>query len=252
MAEPSVLFYDSREHKQVRQFADVFVLNAVADTTELLAKLTADGDRPRKNGFYLYYCDDRLTLCRGEDTRGVWVALNDIKRRLQGEFSLARACGNKSGSALNILDATAGLGIDALALQARGNRLTLTEREPLLWALLSDLLRRAGTPDVTLHHMDAKVFLAQQAPFDVVYVDPMFPQRRKTALPNKRMQYLGELLHEPVAENLADFIEQARGVARNRVVLKRRLRDPEVLVPDWQIRGKTIRYDVFRGSRSTA
>lgn len=246
-----MLFYDSNEYTQVRQFADVFVLSPVVNTTQLLAQLDGEG-LLRRNGFYLYYHDDRLTLCRGQDTRGVWVRLNDIKRRLQGEFSLARACGNKTGSALDVLDVTAGLGIDALALRARGNRLTLIEREPLLWALLSDLLRRADAADVALHHMDAKTILAEQASFDVVYVDPMFTQRRKTALPNKRMQYLGELLHEPVNENLADFIEQARRVARNRVVLKRRLRDPEVLVPDWQIRGKTIRYDVFRGSRNTA
>ncbi len=247
-----MLFYDSREYTQVRHFEEVFALNPVTNATELLRKLASHGDRLQTTGFYLYYHHDRLTLCRGQDTQGVWVRLNDIKRRLQGEFSLARACGNKSGSTLNILDATAGLGIDALALRGRGNRLTLTEREPVLWALLSDLLRRAASPDVMLHHMDAKSILTQHAAFDVVYVDPMFAQRRKTALPNKRMQYLGDLLHEPVNDNLVDFIEQARLAARNRVVLKRRLRDPEVLVPDWQIRGKTIRYDVFRGSRSTA
>ena len=247
-----MLFYDSHEHAQVRHFNDVFVLKPVVDTTELLMKLAVEGDWLQTNAFYLYYHDDRLMLCKAGDTRGVWVRLNDITRRLQGEFSLAKACGSKKGSTLDVLDVTAGLGIDALALRARGNRLTLTEREPILWALLSDLLRRADAADVRLHHTDAKPILAEQASFDVVYMDPMFPQRRKSALPNKRMQYLSELLDEPVDENLADFVAQARRVARNRVVLKRRLRDPQVLVPDWQIRGKTIRYDIFRGSRNTA
>lgn len=203
--------------------------------------------------FYLHFYDNHLTLCHGLDTKGIWVKPSDISRRLRGEFTLARACGSNANKPLHILDATAGLGIDALALRARGHLLTLVEREPVLWALLNDLLRRVDAADVTLYCKDAKSVFSERTFFDVVYIDPMFPPRRKTALPNKRMQYLNALLgNSDTVVDIADFIDRAKHVAVERVVLKRRRQDPEVVVPDWQILGRTIRYDVFRGSRNTA
>ena len=82
--------------------------------------------------------------------------------------------------------------------------------------------------------------------YDVIYFDPMFPPRRKSALPGKRMQYLGELLGEGEAFDTG-LIPKALQRARSRVVLKRRLKDPVTLRPDWTLRGRSIRYDVYRG-----
>lgn len=231
---------------QVQPLRERFEIIPVSGDLEFSAERKVGG------GFYLRFHDDHLTLCQGSDSNGVWVRSADIRRRLRGEFALARACGSNAKKRLHILDATAGLGIDAMALRARGNLLTLVEREPVLWALLSDLLRRLDASDVTLDCADAMSVIAERTFYDVVYVDPMFPPRRKTALPNKRMQYLNALLGNSDVEDLTEFIYQARGIATDRVVLKRRLQDPAIVAPDWQILGKTIRYDVFRGSRRTA
>ena len=82
---------------------------------------------------------------------------------------------------------------------------------------------------------------------------PMFPAHGKTALPGKRMQVTRAL---PGAETdmstdeLLCWIEAGRTAARRRVVLKRRLKDPVVGSPDWQIKGRSVRFDVYRGTGS--
>jgi len=89
--------------------------------------------------------------------------------------------------------------------------------------------------------------------YDIVYLDPMFPERDKHALPNKRMQAVASLFDDDQARpsvGLGAWVTSARERARRRVVLKRRLRDPVEFAPDWQIRGRSVRYDVWRGLAS--
>jgi hypothetical protein len=74
----------------------------------------------------------------------------------------------------------------------------------------------------------------------------MYARRRKGALPGKSMQLLA-LVCGPDQRSAADWIDRARPCAAGRVVLKRRLRDPLVGRPDWQIKGHSVRYDVYRG-----
>ena len=210
-------------------------------------------------GLYLRFHDDRLHLCKGADDRGVKVGVSDIRRRLQGTFALAKACGARQGRSLAILDCTAGLGVDGAALALLGNRLSLVERNRVLWAMLDDLLQQPGMPAAKLICADSRVILEEGAgssvrSFDVVYLDPMFPARGKSALPGKRMQYLDTLLtagtHSANIQgdelSLEHMIELARQTVTSRVVLKRRLKDPMIEQPDWQIKGRTVRYDVYR------
>jgi 16S rRNA (guanine1516-N2)-methyltransferase len=82
--------------------------------------------------------------------------------------------------------------------------------------------------------------------FDTVYLDPMFPPRDKTALPRKSAQVLGDLLGESDVD-LRDVVPAAAQRARRRVVVKRRRHDATCLKPDWQIVGRSVRFDVYRG-----
>lgn len=187
---------------------------------------------------------------RRGDRKGIAVERQEIERRLQGQFLLGRACGIRRGHPLRVLDATAGLGVDGMALALSGQSVHLVEREPALWALLTNLLRRFGpvSGDVRLTLDDARALLARSDEvYDVVYFDPMFPPRSKTALPGKRMQYLAALLGEASPIDTVT-IELARSRARSRVVLKRRAKDPVLGRPDWTIRGRAVRYDVYRGT----
>ena len=83
--------------------------------------------------------------------------------------------------------------------------------------------------------------------FDTVYLDPMFPPRDKTALPRKSAQVLGDLLGES-GDDLHDLVSAAIRRARGRVVVKRRRHDATCAQPDWQIIGRSVRFDVYRGS----
>jgi 16S rRNA (guanine1516-N2)-methyltransferase len=211
--------------------------------------------------FYLRFDAGILRLCRCDDERGVFVRPEEIAWRRQGDFLLGRACGIRQGQQLNVLDATAGLGLDGLALADRGARVLLVERNRALWAMLANLIQRVGFaagalpdsagPQVLLQLGDSRRVLTAETGFrvDVVYLDPMFPARTKSALPGKRMQYLAELLRdeEPFDPGLIDL---ARRRAISRVVVKRRLKDDAVVAPDWQIRGRAVRYDVYRAAGS--
>ena len=209
---------------------------------EMLGTFEA-ADTPAE-GFFLAFEDDVLKLKRAGDRRGVWVPGEEIERRQSGQFLLGRACGLGNPD-LTVLDATGGLGVDALALHRRGAQVQIVEREPLLWALLKDLVRRLALDSVEVRLADSREVLAAGTECDVVYLDPMFPNRRKKALPNKRMQYLSALFGEAEPFD-SRLLELARQQARSRVVLKRRRKDPEMDSPDWSLKGRSVRYDVYR------
>ncbi|MCI0749637.1 MAG: class I SAM-dependent methyltransferase, partial [Nevskiales bacterium] len=118
----------------------------------------------------------------------------EIARRIASgrRQPLARAVGLDRHRDLRILDATAGLGRDGFILAALGARVTMIERHPIVAALLHDARRRAlarpETSDAAARtevvKTEASQYLAQAIPgtFDVIYLDPMFPDRGKTAL----------------------------------------------------------------------
>ncbi len=200
--------------------------------------------------FALWAVDDHLELRRAGDHRGVWMRLEDLDRRAAVATELARACGlvrrSRPETQARVLDAMAGWGMDGMLMARLGCAVVMVERHPLLHALLQDFVRRAGLANAQVQLGDGFDWLQGPQRYDVVYLDPMFPERRKRSLPAKRMQYLADLGvadHRP----LESWLQAARVVATERVVLKRRLHDTVIHRPDWQIRGRAIRYDVYRG-----
>lgn len=171
---------------------------------------------------------------------------------------IAKAIGLKrTNQTLHILDATAGLGQDAFVLAGLGHQVTLLERSPVIHALLEDGLARAAANDATaavvarmnLVHADSIRWLSERAGqgpvADVVYLDPMFPHRDKSALVKKEMQ-----LFRPVVGDDPDasaLLEAALACARYRVVVKRSRRAPAIegTAPGLTLEGKSSRYDVY-------
>lgn len=200
-------------------------------------------------GFYVHRDADHLELRREGESGGVWIRRAELSRRSGGAAELLHACGAAPG--LTVLDVMAGWGVDALVLAARGCRVTLVERQPLLVALQRDLLRRSGLTGVECRQGDGFEALGEGKSYDVVYLDPMFDSRGKTALPGKRMQWLAELA-SPDGRPLAQWLGAALPRARRRVVVKRRRTDPATASPDWQIRGSSVRYDVYRGTSQSS
>jgi len=166
--------------------------------------------------------------------------------------ALPRAVGMKSGKTPDIVDATAGLGRDAFLLASLGAQVTLIERSPRMHALLADALARAVDSEVaeivgrmTLLFGDAKELLPTLSP-DVILIDPMHPERKKSALVKKEMRLIRQIVG--VDSDASELVRVALGCARKRVVLKwPQKADPLAGVPaaSHQITGKSTRYDVF-------
>jgi 16S rRNA (guanine1516-N2)-methyltransferase len=168
--------------------------------------------------------------------------------------ALPRAIGMKPGHTPDVVDATAGLGRDAFLLASLGAHVTLIERSPDIHALLENAIthaRDAGgvTGDIaarmTLLFGDSRALLPGLAP-DVVLIDPMHPERKKSALVKKEMRLVRDIVG--VDADASDLLTVALATAQKRVVLKwPQKADPVagIRAPSHQITGKSTRYDVF-------
>ncbi|MEL6979305.1 MAG: class I SAM-dependent methyltransferase, partial [Pseudomonadota bacterium] len=168
---------------------------------------------------------------------------------------LVRASGVKKTPQARFVDATAGLGSDALILAMMGAKVTLLERSPSVFNALKGALARASdraTPEVAdalqrleLRFGDSRMLLPQ-LDAEIVIVDPMHPPRRKSALTKKNMRILKQVVGDD--DDSHELMACALRVARKRVVLKWPRRAPAIEgLPKETFRtlGTTIRYDVF-------
>jgi 16S rRNA (guanine1516-N2)-methyltransferase len=172
---------------------------------------------------------------------------------------LGKAVGRNNKSSLRVLDATAGLGRDAFVLAGLGCEVDLCEREPVIVELLRAGLenaRSAGDPWLVrvaqrmhLCPGDARQGMATRiGGVEVIYLDPMFPPRGKSAAVKKEMALFQRLLERAAAPHEADELllwALQQDVAR--VVVKRPAKAPHLAgqVPHHSVSGKAVRYDVF-------
>ena len=169
---------------------------------------------------------------------------------------VAKAVGlQKTRATLDVVDATAGLGQDAFVLASLGCRVTLFERNPVIHALLADGLARASVnvdcaaivERMRLLEGSSIEWLAQSEieAADVVYLDPMFPHREKSALVKKEMQVFRTIVGDD--EDSGQLLASALEHARYRVVVKRPRKAPAIEGPEptTRVEGKSSRYDVY-------
>lgn len=167
---------------------------------------------------------------------------------------IAKAVGLNKKPDLTVIDATAGLGRDAFVLASLGAQVTMVERNPAVAALLTDGLRRAALDPQLCSWLPSRMGLVHQAAVDaltslpspdVVYLDPMFPEREKSALVKKEMRAFHDVVGtDPDADAL---LAPALALAQKRVVVKR----PGYAgflagqKPSMSIEGKNNRFDVY-------
>ena len=166
---------------------------------------------------------------------------------------LVRAARIKGVAAPVVVDATAGLGEDSLLLAAAGCEVTLCERDAVIAALLRDALERAAdNPNLSeavgrmrLIEGDSIHTLRslEQTP-DVVFLDPMFPEKRKRAATNKKLQLFQQL--ERPCEDEDALMRAALDAHPRKVVVKRPLKGPYLagIKPSSSLMGKVVRYDI--------
>ncbi|WP_371995102.1 class I SAM-dependent methyltransferase [Shewanella sp. 10N.286.54.B9] len=173
--------------------------------------------------------------------------------------SIAKAVGLKQGITPTVVDGTAGLGRDAFVLASLGCKVIMVERHPVVAALLEDGLRRAYEDSeigdwmqqrMSLFHGSSIDALADAAKssgteVDVVYLDPMYPHREKSALVKKEMRVFQTLVG---ADLDADgLLKPARELATKRVVVKRPdyAEDLDGVKPSMVLAQKKNRFDVY-------
>lgn len=161
---------------------------------------------------------------------------------------LARALGIKGETKPIVWDATCGTGKDSLLIYHFGAKLKSFERNPAVYLLLQDALRRYPLPfEIVFGDASQETDDSFERP-DVIYYDPMYPDKKgskKSALPRKEMRIFKEMVGEDV--DSAVFLEWALKTAKDRVVVKRALSAAPVKPgPDASYEGKSTRYDMYK------
>ncbi|MEQ1545532.1 class I SAM-dependent methyltransferase [Methyloglobulus sp.] len=166
--------------------------------------------------------------------------------------ALAQALGRKTKT---VVDATAGWGQDSLAMFRMGYVVLSLERSPVMAELLADGFKRlqqlAWVQQLNLAPPQLQVGNAieilEKLEFkpDCIYLDPMFPpKRKKSALAKKSIMVLRDLVGDDMDK--AELFSTALKATGKRVVVKSPdYAEPLGGKPNESFQGKLLRYDVY-------
>ena len=201
--------------------------------------------------------------------------LSDSGIQSKNNIEQSKVTNERSLPAIPIaIDATAGLGQDSFLLAAAGFTVYMFEQDPIIAALLEDALDRAKSARAlaniiermhlftedsisALQRLGTSLSRDKQTPQtsdsqpylsvkpDVIYLDPMFPERTKSAAVKKKFQLLHYLEHP--CENEEELLGAAMNIQPRKIVVKRMAKGPFLAgkKPSYSIKGKSIRYDCY-------
>ena len=166
---------------------------------------------------------------------------------------LARAVGITSKIKPSVIDATAGMGRDSFVLASLGCEVQMLERSPIMAELLKDALLRANQDEITaeimskmsIHCTNACDYLLKSPKVDVIYLDPMYPEKRKSAAVKKDMRALQLLVGKDTDSD--KLLAVALQTATSRVVVKRPKSAACLsgIQPTSTISSPNTRYDIY-------
>ena len=203
----------------------------------------------------LSFDSDGLSLISdGKILRGDFTKMiNRIKPQTIGSELLAKAAKIKdAGDKIYAVDATAGLGEDSLILAAAGFYVKMYEQNPVIYELLCDAKRRAEDDSFLVNIVSRmEIFNANSIEAmgsldfcpDIILLDPMFPERQKSALVKNKLQVIQSL--EMPCANEVDMLYAATMAKPKRIVIKRPPKGEFLasVKPDYSISGKAVRFD---------
>ncbi len=210
----------------------------IPEDSSLALYLEADG---------LYLKNDELAL-KGDFTE----LIPRIKKSAISNEMLLKAALLKDKNKATLFDATAGMGEDSFILAAGGFTVDLYEQDPVICMLLEDtVLRALDYPETAaiamrmhVHYGDSIVAMESldESP-DVILLDPMFPERSKSALIKKKFQLLQKL--EKPCDMETELMNAAMKLHPKKIVIKRPLKGPYLCnkKPSYSLSGKAVRYD---------
>ena len=243
------VLYQGAEHKQQSQ-----------DLAERLSvPFYENVDKECPESFFLCWREGCLKLLDNELLKKGGLAV-DIEPRNGEQRSwpapkqdaLAHALGRKTKT---VVDATTGWGQDSLQIFRMGYELTCIERSPVMVELLADGFNRLAQLDwmQNLQLQSPKLIKGNaidlmatlDSPPDCIYLDPMFPpKRKKSALAKKSMVVLRDLLGDD--QDKEELFEAAVKATGKKVVVKSPdYAEPLGGKPSESYHGKLLRYDVY-------
>lgn len=208
--------------------------------------------------FFLSWREDCLSLIdRNNLKSGLSV---EIEHRPGEQLSwpiaktgaFAQALGKKT---LTVVDATAGWGQDSLAMFRMGYDVLSIERSPVMAELLADGFKRlqqlAWVQQLNLTAPLLKsgnaIELLEQLDFqpDCIYLDPMFPpKRKKSALAKKSIMVLRDLVGDDMDKEEL-FAAGMKATGKRVIVKSPDYAEPLGGKPSASFQGKLLRYDVY-------
>ena len=228
----------------------IVVLNQDARTRILAEQLGLQLVNKAQADAYLYYKNDCLTIhiiATGADfTIDFTAGKSDYRRRHAQKELLLRAL----GGAKLVCDLTAGFAADAFVMASNGITVDAVEQNPIIFALLIDAKARLQLklPEIAermrFYNCRAEDWLQKNAKhYAAIYLDPMFPERNKSAKVKKAAQVLQFLNKDLPASDWNTALHNCT----QRLVVKRPKAAPNLLdMPEsFVIKGKTCRFDVF-------
>ncbi|MCV2502517.1 MAG: class I SAM-dependent methyltransferase [Neisseriaceae bacterium] len=209
-----------------------------------------------ETSFFLVWEDQRVALQSSQYKKPIVVNFESDQllyrtKHNQGEL-IVKAINLKKYN--QIWDATAGLGKDSFLLASFGAEVTLFERNPIIAALLWDGIQRARNNKSIVDIMQRIHFIYGSILDDdltlpklpeVIYLDPMFPERRKSAQVKKEMTFLQKVVGED--SDYGTLFARARALNIPRIVVKRSKLAPAIdnISANFSVKGQSTRFDIY-------
>ena len=257
MKQTNLVVLIVREHQQrLQQLADYLQVPAVNDLDNLSAMCEV---------LYVLTIEDQ---CLGIKELGSKMGLVSVdfeaggaahRRKHGGGELIVKAMGGGKQLRPSVLDVTAGLGRDSFVLASWGFPVNMIERSKVVASLLADGLSRAQMSEdaeladissqMSLINDDSSTYLAALSEADrpdIIYLDPMFPPSKKSALVKKEMQVFHAIVGKQ-SDDSEQLLDLALLRARHRVVVKRPKKS-ECLAgkkPSYSLSGKAVRFDIY-------
>lgn len=203
---------------------------------------------------YLLFKDNHITFINEVKKQSLSFQhnfeANTIQRRLQSQDQhLLKAFKDKHKAIEDIIDVTAGWCRDSFILAENGYHVTAIEQSQLIYFLTQfsiDRYKNSHELTLKLINDNSFKFLRQvtEKP-SAIYLDPMFPSNKNQAKNKKEIQILQAITSN---QQIYELMSLALQTAKQRVVVKRPIRSEFLnqLKPDFQYKGKTIRFDVYQ------
>ncbi len=235
-----------------------FICDASLEDTDTAKRIHALlSEDAHNDDMYLKYDADGLSLfCEGKILRGDLTKMKDrIRMPAINSELLVKAARIKAEGQLYAIDATAGLGEDSLLLAAAGFDVTMYEKNPIIFELLSDSIARASKHPALVNAVSrmhvvlgdsTKAMADISTEADVILLDPMFPERQKSALVKNKLQVI-QKLEEPCRDEL-EMLYSAVSAKPKRLIIKRPPKGAYLagIKPDYSITGKAVRFDCIQ------